>query len=465
MTLNPPFWVGKYATERMLIHEPDEGRFYEYGAQRGLWCIDSEDAIRWKLCGDFKKVADEVGLPQLETKRTNQFLQSLVSLLKGCTEKREAFRREAGVIHLLNGMLDLRVEPPILTEFSSAFMSRNQIPVALDEAAKCPRFENELLKGGIGRQADIDLMQRWAGQCLLGVNLTQTIMLATGGAGTGKSTIINCISQILGTANFVGLRTEHLHQRFELFNYVGKTLLIGADVPGNFLQTEGAHVLKALVGKDVLTAEKKNGESVTIIGDFNVGLTSNSKLKVKLDGDAGAWRRRLMIITYDKPAPRTPNPRFLEELIASEASGILNWMIEGARKLLAELKVHGRMQLDQVQRDRVDSLLSESDSLREFARNGIAPVDDDASVTTMELVEAYVHFCEARGWNPLPTRKVEGTLPDFIMEIHRKSRRNDIKRGDKDARGYRGLRIVPVETDREADVAEAARAQEAGGAL
>jgi P4 family phage/plasmid primase-like protien len=443
--LNPPFWVAKYALEHDTLFEPDETRFYDYSAERGLWLVESEDKIRWKLSGDFKKVADEAKLPQLETKRTNSFLQSIVELLKGCTEKRDAFRREAGIVHLQNWMLDLRGAEPKLVDFAKEFYSRNQLAVAYDEKATCPRFEEELLRGGLEREEDIRLLQKLAGQLLLGVNLTQKIVLLTGRAGRGKTTLIDVLAEVIGRANYVGLRTEHLHQRFELWNYVGKTMLIGADVPGHFLMTEGAHVLKALVGKDVLTAEKKNGESVTIIGDYNVWLSSNSRLKVRLDGDADAWRRRLIIVKYEREAPAVPNPRFLEELLASEASGILNWMIAGAIQLLKELRETGRIVMDDAQRDRVDSLLSESDSVREFVRKGIAPSDGAGSdATTQELISAYVRFCEVRTWNPLPARKVEQVLTDLMLEIHRMARRNDIQRDGKAQRGYRGLRVLPL---------------------
>ncbi|EIQ01616.1 phage/plasmid primase, P4 family, C-terminal domain [Opitutaceae bacterium TAV1] len=449
VTLNPPFFVSLYSLHHKVLFEPEEERFYDYCEARGLWVVDSEDAIRWKFSVDFKRLADqaeeraEIAASQIETKRTNAMLQGLVSLLRGAVERRDVFKHDAGIVHLQNGMLDLRRQPPDLSNFAASYYSRNQIPVAMDEKAKCPRFLGELLGGGISNGNDIAMIQRWAGQLLLGHNLTQKIMILTGTAGGGKTTLLNMLATVVGRANVAGVRTAHLHKRFELWNYVGKTFLIGADVPGNFLMTEGAHVLKALVGRDVLTAEKKNGDSITIEGDFNVGLTSNSRLQVRLDGDTDAWRRRLLIVNYERPRPAHPNPRFVEELLASEASGILNWMIEGAMKLMAEIRESGTIAMTEEQRARVDSLLAESDSIREFVRKGIAPCID-FDVTTHEIVEAYIAFCEVRGWTPLPSRKVEATAPDVILEVHRVAKRNDILRGDKNQRGYRGIRILPI---------------------
>lgn len=445
LTLNPPFFVAKYATEHHILHEADELRFYAYCAERGLWMIESEEAIRWKLCADFKKVADQAKKPRLLAKRTNPFLQSIVNTLKGCVEKRGAFQREAGLVHVENGMLDLRGPDPKLDGFSHTFYSRNQIPVKLDIGAQCPRFEDELLRGGLEREEDILLLQKLAGQLLLGVNLTQKIVMLTGRAGRGKTTLIDVLAGIIGPENYTGIRTKHLEERFEIFNFIGKTMLIGADVPGHFLMTDGAHVLKALVGKDVLVGEEKSGKTVNVIGDFNVWLSSNSRLKVKMDGDSDAYRRRLVIIQYDRPPPPRPDPQFLEKIMASEASGILNWMIAGAILLLRDLRETGGLVMTTAQKERVDSLLAESDSVREFARKGLAPVDAaSADITTGELTAAYIAFCEHRAWTPLPTAKVEKTLPDTLLEVHRMARRNDIQRDGKAQRGYRGLRVLPL---------------------
>ena len=128
---------------------------------------------------------------------------------------------------------------------------------------------------------------------------------------------------------------------------------------GRFLETPGAHVLKALVGHDLLDAERKgiNG-GIPVRGDFGVVITCNSRLRVRLDGDAEAWRRRLLIVRYERPRPERPERDFAGRLLAEEGPGILRWMVDGARAHLTELETTGEFALTPRQRARVDALLT-----------------------------------------------------------------------------------------------------------
>ncbi len=58
--------------------------------------------------------------------------------------------------------------------------------------------------------ADVNLIQRWAGLALVGINLSQKILLLTGTAGGGKSTLVSALTGIIGSGNVGMLRTELL---------------------------------------------------------------------------------------------------------------------------------------------------------------------------------------------------------------------------------------------------------------
>jgi P4 family phage/plasmid primase-like protien len=449
--LNQPYFCAKYAQEHHTLYEPDEGRFYQYDAKRGLWVKVSKDHIVWDLAKDFKKMADEAKLPQLLLLRTDGMLRQLVNMLQGTVEKRSAFRREAGLIHLRNCMLDLRDGDMKVHNFSPHFYSRNQIPVDFSPEATCPRFQNDLIASALSEQ-DADLLQRWAGALLLGPNIMQRFMLFYGTAGGGKSTLAALIRRMVGEENCTQMRTKHLEERFEMSFYVGKQMLIAPDVNGDFLQEDGAHVIKALVGGDPLSAERKQGgEPFQITGDFHVLITCNSRLLINLQGDADAYRRRMIPLLWERPKPKKRDPDLLNHLFASESSGILNWMLAGAERVLEEKKTAGDFILAPVHQERIDSLLAESDSVRHFIQHGVAEAPG-SDVTGNELLEAYTAYCESKGWRAVSLKRAGTAVADAVSEFYHLSPRGDIKRtalGEdkpKQQRGYKGLRIVPLAT-------------------
>src|SRR5262245_21161530 len=253
---------------------------------------------------------------------------------------------------------------------------------------------------------------------------------------------------LVGMANVTQLRTKLLAERFELFRYLKKTLLVGVDVEANFLSTKGAAVLKGLVGGDWFDAEQKGGTgSFQFQGMFNVLITSNARLKVRLQGDVGAWRRRLCIVRYEAPPPTKKIPDFGAFLVRTEGNGILNWALLGAQKVLNEIPDEGGdLVLTPRQRAIVDSLLAESESLRHFVEDRVVP-DPLSDVTVTELVEAYAAYCPERRWQPLPVTEVHNKLEGLMLELFGVTKSHDIMRNNRNQRGFSRVKLQTGEEE------------------
>ena len=221
-----------------------------------------------------------------------------------------------------------------------------------------------------------------------------------------------------------------------MYSFLGKTLLTGKDVAPDFLQQKGASKIKALVGGDLLQCEKKGGSHFQVRGDFNVVVTCNSNLRVRLEGDNEAWGRRLLAINYERPKPAVRIADFAEKLIAEEGEGILNFFVEGALQHLEELSTRGDYTLSDDQSRRVQTILRESDSVRQFVE-GMVVRQDGCDLTIPELVAAYYGYCENRGWHAYPAHHARSSLRELMLEIHHVNQRNDVSRDGKDQRGYR----------------------------
>jgi phage/plasmid-associated DNA primase len=439
--INESFWAGLFAVENIVLWEPSERAFYTYNPDTGIYVEESVDAIKRRLSDRLLEASRQTNCPWLEKQRSDSRLSSIVAHLRGIVERRAAFAERERRIHLANGIFSFENGGELLP-FSPAFVSQNRSPIAFDENAKCERFLSELVYPAVHAE-DADLLQKYAGLCLLGNNVIQRMLILDGESARGKTQVANVIQSIVGRENVTQLRTRWLGERFETYRFLKKTLLIGVDVEPDFLSTKGAAVLKGLVGGDWLDAEQKLGTGCfPMQGNFCVIITSNSRLRVRLFGDIAAWRRRLLIVRYEAPPPKKIIPDFGALLVREEGSGILNWCIAGLDMLLRDIDASaaGEITLTARQKQIVDSLLAESDSLRFFLQKHVERAEG-ADVSVNEIVEVYAAFCPEKGWNPLPITEVHRSLEGLMLELFRVTKSHSIKRDGKSVRGFFGVAL------------------------
>ncbi len=439
--INQAFWAGLNNSEHVQIYEPDELLFYRYNENTGLYAVVSEDLIKQEISKRMLEVSREKGVSGLETKRTNANLTHIARHLLGISEKRNAFKYKDKIVHLANGIIKFKNGGEAdWVAFSPDFYSRNQSPITFEKSAKCDRFLNELLYPAVN-PADALLIQKYFGLCLLGRNLIQRFLILDGEGGRGKTQIALIAQHLIGRENATQLRTRHLDERFEMYRFLKKTLLVGVDVPGDFLSDKGACVLKGLVGGDFFDAEQKGGTGCfQIQGDFCVLITSNSRLQLRIDGDLSAWKRRLLIVRFEAPPPKKKIPDLAHLLIKEEGSGILNWALHGLYLLLKDIEAIGDIQLENSQHNIVDALLAESDSLRYFL-NDCVERDEAKDLATSEIVESYAEYCADRGWNAKPLTVVHKELESSMLSLFGTSKAQSISRDGKSVRGFRRVQL------------------------
>jgi P4 family phage/plasmid primase-like protien len=442
--INARFFAGVVCAENNILHDPDDETFYVYNPNFGLWEPQSGPWLSHRIAARVLDVARGTQVRFLEAANDEGLRREVIAVMQGMAERRGVFRERRDIVHVANGVLRLLDDGDVVLEpFSPEHYSRNRSPIEFQADAECPRFLGELLLPALPPN-DVDLLQKIVGVAVYGLNLPQRIVIFEGTPGGGKTTLIKVLVGIIGQANCYQLRTEHLADRFEIYRYRAKTLLYGPDVPGDFLMHSSAYILKSLVGGDPMSAEGKNLNSdFPVVGNFNVLISCNTRLRVRFDGDIGAWRRRLLILRYENPPPAKRILDFDKVLLREEGPGILRWALQGYVKAMADFRELGDYALSDANRERTEALLAESDSLSHFLKNCVATASE-GDVTSNELVEAYARYCPEMGWNPLPITLVERELPGLMLEQFQTARANSIKRDGKSQRGYRGVRLAEV---------------------
>lgn len=210
------------------------GIIWRYTSTSGLWLRVSAEELNNLIAKTARDYDVTCGIGGLVTKINEPTCNHIRKFMKDA--EKDLFKdRPRTLIHVGNGMVEARDDGTcILKPFSPDYYSRNQCNIEYNPDAQCPRFLSELLEPMLPEN-DIETLQLYCGQCLLGINFYQKLLLLTGTPGGGKGTLVSIIRAIVGEANSVELRTEHLGERFELARFIGKTLLIGSDVPSDFL--------------------------------------------------------------------------------------------------------------------------------------------------------------------------------------------------------------------------------------
>jgi phage/plasmid-associated DNA primase len=301
---------------------------------------------------------------------------------------------------------------------------------------------------------DKEVLQKLGGQALLGRNICQRIGILDGIGGSSKSELVATLRGILGSHACAELRTGHLQERFEIGAIASASFLSGSDVPGDFLCRPGARIIKAMVGNDLLECESKGSNfRARIRGNFNILVTANTILHIQLDGDQEAWHRRIIRIHFTKPYNGARIPEISKILLAQEGSGILNFFLQGAIKLLCDCRSLGDIQLSPRQQSLLSTMLAESDSLALYLQFAIirVPYAEGSGLATDEILQGYIDFCQQQHWNP-QIADFSRQLPKLMAKLFGTPLVHNLERyGKKTTRGYRKVALINDDGPTEAD--------------
>lgn len=373
---------------------------------------------------------------------SRRFCGDVISFMMPFPEYENIFDRAPKyVINVRNGTLVVDSAGNIvLHEHSPEFLCRNRINIDYDPTVDYTEFVKEMFGDHVSPE-DLEIMQMYAGQCLFAWNVTQTILLISGEAGTGKSNIVGLIEKALGPGNYEGLRTNMLDRPFETSRFEGKSLLVASDQYSDALMKKGAHMLKTLTGGDEDTTERKGeNEHSMIKGEFNIIMVSNSDLALSTDGDNAAWTRRLRPVVYVGKPPKVLDRLFVDHMHAKYSKQILKWMIDGAAALRRngdEIKPHPEMAR------RIDALIQDSDACLAFVKNCVVHTGNTEDVLySFGLYNAFTGSGYFVGSGSKQT--IQAKLRKAMMDVYGVDSRHDLKDPENPKKvkyGYVGYRL------------------------
>ena len=416
--------------------------WYIYYEVAGAWRILRKSELLNVIHRHVMAWGEKTGILEIVKLCSRRFCGDVMSFMMPFPEYENIFDRAPKyVINVKNGTLVIDSDGNVVMhEHSPEFLCRNTINIDYDPTVDYTDFVKEMFGDHVSPE-DIEVMQKYAGQCLLGWNVSQTILLISGEAGTGKSNIVRLLENVLGRGSYEGLRTSMLDRPFETSRFDGKSLLVASDQFSDALMKKGAHMLKALTGGDEGTTERKGeNEHSMIKGVFNVIMVSNSELALSIDGDHKAWSRRLRPIDYGGEEPKNPDRLFVEHMLAKYSKQALKWMADGAvaiRRAGDKIVPHPEMAR------RIDMSIQEADAYYAFVKNCVVRTgkSDDVLFST-KLFSAFASsssYFVGLGSKPA----IQKGLRKAMIDVYGIDRRHDLKDpyDGKDKYGYIGFRM------------------------
>ena len=441
--LNEGSLTAFFNTENRIIYA--EKSFHSYDESTGIWCPLEEESLKGEIS---KYVSAAISMQEeefregLHRKNKDSFHKGCVSYLKGLAAKKFP-NNQYRMITCKDGVLELNEELGFIVKLkhSPKNFLRNFHPFHFTEDE--PKSFLEFLENNLD-EGELDLLHKIIGMLLFGGNPLQKIVLFHGAAGSGKSVLVNLICKLIGYENYAELRTEHLGTRFEKSNYLGKKLLVGSDVPEDFLSREPARHCKALVGKDPLSCEKKNANgSIPLQGNFGCLISSNHSLRFPQNDDRGAWVRRLVRFEFPNAFQGKKEVGLADKLIAEEGDAIFSWAVRGRELLQQDLNECGELFMNEKQKERVQRIADQSCTVSNFVEKRLVAENATTdATTTKEMHEEYSKFCLSDNLTMEPELVFSKELKSVFESTENVRASNSIlDSSGKKVRGYRGVKI------------------------
>jgi putative DNA primase/helicase len=313
-----------------------------WSAQEGRWITDYGDVHVRELAKDVGralKVAAAENPDGSAAKKVFAFafrslnagpIKNMVELacgIEGIPLGHEDLDTDPWLLGVRNGTLDLRTGK--LLEADPSHLITMQAPVALDVTATAPRWVMAM-KEWFPDPDVRSYVQRLAGSALVGSQREHIFIIHYGGGRNGKGAFTRALQATLGPYACVchlSLLVEQRHSEHDTVKAdLFRTRLAVASETEKRVRLKESSV-KNLSGGDRIKARRMREDSWEFDPSHSLWLLTNHLPEIR-GRDKGIWSRIRVVkwvATFEGKAADTD----LDEKLSAEASGILNWLLEG----------------------------------------------------------------------------------------------------------------------------------------
>lgn len=291
-----------------------------------------------------------------------------------------------------NGVLDLggliRTGTTTLKPQSPRWFSNTSIPYAFNPRATCPQFMACLAEWVPDEDAR-KVVQEFSGYGLhSGDCRYQSALFMQGGGNNGKSTLCDALRYAYGDSNTWGLMLNDFGKKYALAPMYGKLVNIAPETKRN--TAIDTNLLKQFISGDPISFEDKYVPFTTKPNVTKLIVAWNNPPRID-DNSDGFWRRVLLVNFPNSFKGR--EDRGLGDRLKTERAGIMNWMIEGLKRLTEQGKFTECPSVASAVKD----LKAKELPLETWLKDNLAADESTHYVEKAEVYRRYAQYADDEG--------------------------------------------------------------------
>lgn len=383
-----------------------------------IFCIEEEKFYiftdgYWKRLHDIqlaKIIMDSENLKHVvehSLSKRNQILENLKQLV----QKELSIFNQKGYLNFDFGEFDLTESYPgekelgVWHDHDPEHYSTFRMPYKY-QPQDCPLWKKTLSDIFEGDQRKIDILQEFFGYCLTKDVRKEKALLLLGESRTGKSTILETLSYMIGEDNCSFVSLDYIfHPQYSPL-LMNKLVNIDTDVSAKAENFE--REFKTITSGEPLVCNQKFVETFKFRPYCKLVLAAN--VFPKITDHSSAFYKRLILLPCDRVFEEHEQDILLKDKLTKELYGIFQWAVEGLRRL----NERGGFEQHEFMKEAVKELEDTNNPSNIFFEEHVeSGKDDEFFIEKGELFNHYKQWCVKTQNYTISARK-------FSQAIHKR---------------------------------------------
>lgn len=336
--------------------------------------------------------------------RDHSFVAKLVKQFASVARFPILTENDVPKINLRNGTLHFTAERIELKSFDKRDGLAYQLHYDFDPSATAPQFK-EFIEHVLPNKAVRKLIFQYIGYIFLRKMNLEKILFFYGSGSNGKSVFLDVVKALIGEEQCCEFSlesiTNDMYTRAQLGNYI-------LNVCSEISERLKADIFKKLASREPLQARHPYGRPFKIT-EYATCIFAMNKFPKDVE-QTNAFFRRFLIVEFGVCIPdEEQDTELAKKITGSEMSGVLNYVIRGAKSLLKA----GQFDIPPVVQKAIENFRTDSDSVLTFLEENRYRPSNEHWKSLRAIYDAYVEQCKADREVPVSKKMFSKRLSDI----------------------------------------------------